>query len=83
MFRALTRHLLGMIRDPPRATRTERKRAGVSKEQQLHTAQKKSSFTQRVVNVWNSPPQEVAAAAIRIGRRGLEKHLEKRSISGC
>ena len=49
----------------------------------VRTDRRKYYFTQRVINTWNSLPQEVVAAtSIASFKRGLDKYMEQRSISG-
>ena len=49
----------------------------------VRTDRRKYYFTQRVINTWNSLPQEVVAAtSIDSFKRGLDKYMEERSISG-
>ena len=54
-----------------------------SMSSRLRTDKRKYFFTQRVIDTWNSLPQEVVAV-VSVGsfKRGLDKHMEQRSISG-
>ena len=44
---------------------------------------RKDSFTQRIVKLWNSLPQDVVMATHLDGfKRGLDKYLEAKAING-
>ena len=49
----------------------------------LRTHKRKYLFTQRVVSLWNSFPQDmVMASGLDAFKRGLDRFLEERSITG-
>ena len=48
------------------------------------TNKRKDFFTQRIVKLWNSLPQDVVMSTNLDGfKRGLDKFLEGKAINGC